>query len=147
MFLGTEFQWPATVQWFSLGTPVSSNNKTDCHDITEIVLKVALTTINLNQTYFWYWIPAYMYQVFQVLYIRFLIPECIVYEIPPSKVLYKRSFTPMCIVNKCTLFQNVSYIKFFEPKLLVRRFLSLKNLIYQRIVQVVSKFGIQSVMK
>jgi hypothetical protein len=29
-----------------------------------------------------------------VLYIRFLIPECIVYEIPPSKVLYKRS-TPL----------------------------------------------------
>jgi hypothetical protein len=29
----------------SLGTPVSSNNKTDCHDITEILLKVALNTI------------------------------------------------------------------------------------------------------
>jgi hypothetical protein len=29
-------QWPATDQWFSLGTPVSSTNKTDCHDIAEI---------------------------------------------------------------------------------------------------------------
>jgi hypothetical protein len=29
----------------SLGTPVSSTNKTDCHDITEILLKVALNTI------------------------------------------------------------------------------------------------------
>jgi hypothetical protein len=28
------------------GTPVSSTNKTDCHDITEILLKVALNTIN-----------------------------------------------------------------------------------------------------
>jgi hypothetical protein len=28
--------------WFSLGTAVSSTNKTDCHDITEILLKVAL---------------------------------------------------------------------------------------------------------
>jgi DNA polymerase III psi subunit len=27
--------------WFSRGTPVSSTNKTDCHDITEILLKVA----------------------------------------------------------------------------------------------------------
>jgi hypothetical protein len=35
---------------FSLGTPVSSTNKTDCHDITEILLKMALNTINLNQT-------------------------------------------------------------------------------------------------
>jgi len=31
------------------GTPVSSMNKTDCHDIPEILLKVALNTVNLNQ--------------------------------------------------------------------------------------------------
>ena len=34
----------ATVQWFSLGTLVSSSNKTDCHNINEILLKVALNT-------------------------------------------------------------------------------------------------------
>ena len=33
-------------QWFSPGTSVSSTNKTDRHDITEILLKVALNTIN-----------------------------------------------------------------------------------------------------
>ena len=33
---------------FSPGTPVSSTNKTDCHDITEILLKVALNTITLT---------------------------------------------------------------------------------------------------
>jgi hypothetical protein len=33
--------------WFS---PVSSTNQTDCHDIAEILLKVALITI--NQTIF-----------------------------------------------------------------------------------------------
>ena len=38
-------QWLATVWWFSPGTLVSSTNKTDCHDITEILLKVALNTI------------------------------------------------------------------------------------------------------
>jgi hypothetical protein len=38
-------QWPATGGWFSPGTPVSSTNKTDRH-ITEILLKVALNTIN-----------------------------------------------------------------------------------------------------
>ena len=31
---------------FYQGTPVSSNSKTDRYDITEIVLKVALNTIN-----------------------------------------------------------------------------------------------------
>ena len=36
----------AAGQWFSPGTPISSTNKTDLHDITEILLKVALNTIN-----------------------------------------------------------------------------------------------------
>ena len=31
------------------GTPVSSTNKTYHHDITEILLKVALNTISLNR--------------------------------------------------------------------------------------------------
>jgi hypothetical protein len=33
-------------QWFSQSTPVSSTNKTDHHDIPEILLKVGLNTIN-----------------------------------------------------------------------------------------------------
>ena len=39
-------QWFATGQWFSPGALVSSTNKTDLHDITEILLKVVLNTIN-----------------------------------------------------------------------------------------------------
>ena len=35
----------ATGRWFSPGIPVSFTNKTDRHDITEILLKVALNTI------------------------------------------------------------------------------------------------------
>jgi hypothetical protein len=31
--------------WFSPGTPVSSTNKIDRHDINEMLLKVALNTI------------------------------------------------------------------------------------------------------
>jgi hypothetical protein len=31
--------------WFSLDTPVSSTNKTDLHDIAEILLKVALNNL------------------------------------------------------------------------------------------------------
>ena len=33
-------------QWYSLGIPVSSTDKTDHLNITEILLKVALNTIN-----------------------------------------------------------------------------------------------------
>jgi len=35
-------------RWFSLGTPVSSTNKADRHNITEKLLKVALNTITLT---------------------------------------------------------------------------------------------------
>ena len=38
-------QWLATGRWFSPGTPVSSTNKTDRHDITEVLCKMALNTI------------------------------------------------------------------------------------------------------
>jgi hypothetical protein len=38
----------AAGQWFSPGTPVSSTNKTDRHDITEILLKVALNTTTIT---------------------------------------------------------------------------------------------------
>ena len=41
-------QWLAAGRWFSPGNPVSSTNKTDRHDITELLLKVAFNTINLN---------------------------------------------------------------------------------------------------
>jgi hypothetical protein len=40
------FQWLAVGRWFS---PDSSTNKTDSHNITEIVLKAALNTITLTQ--------------------------------------------------------------------------------------------------
>jgi hypothetical protein len=36
--------------WFSLGTPVSSTNKSDRHIITDILLKEVLNAIILNQT-------------------------------------------------------------------------------------------------
>ena len=45
-------QWLATGRWFSPGTAVSSTNKTDLHDITEILLKVVLNTITLTPTNF-----------------------------------------------------------------------------------------------
>jgi hypothetical protein len=40
-------QWLPTGRWFSPGTPVSSTNKADQHDITEILLKHQNTNPNL----------------------------------------------------------------------------------------------------
>jgi hypothetical protein len=42
-------QWLVVGLWFSLVTPVSSTNKTDNHNITEILLKVVLNTITLSK--------------------------------------------------------------------------------------------------
>ena len=44
--------------WFSPGTLVSSTKKTDRHDITEILLKVALSTTNHQQP------PCHIYVIF-----------------------------------------------------------------------------------
>ena len=46
-------QWLVTGWWFSPGTLVSSTIRTDHHNITEIVLKVALNTINLTPLNHW----------------------------------------------------------------------------------------------
>ena len=46
-------QWLATGRWFSPGPPVSSTNKTDHHDITEILLKMALNTIKQTNKSIW----------------------------------------------------------------------------------------------
>jgi hypothetical protein len=35
-----------TARWFSQGSPVSSTNEIDRHDITEILLKAALNTLS-----------------------------------------------------------------------------------------------------
>ena len=49
-------QWLSTSQWFSPDIPVSSTNKTDCYDFTEILLKVVLNTIthtlSLNKKFY-----------------------------------------------------------------------------------------------
>ena len=42
----------ATGRWFSPSTPVFSTNKTDRHDIAEILVKVALNTITLPYHYY-----------------------------------------------------------------------------------------------
>jgi hypothetical protein len=44
--------WLTTDQWLSSGPLVSSTNKTDHLDITEILLKVALNTIKQTKTIF-----------------------------------------------------------------------------------------------
>ena len=56
-------QWLATCRWFS---PNSSTNKTECHNITEILLKVALNTINQTKpsSVCGFWILIWYFKLF-----------------------------------------------------------------------------------
>ena len=49
-------QWFVTGRWFSSGTPVSPTNKTDRHDITEILLKLALNTRKEKKSILDFWV-------------------------------------------------------------------------------------------
>ena len=56
------FDWLTAGRRFSSGIPVSSTNKTGFHDITEILLKVALNAMTLPPPYFEYWyVYIYIY--------------------------------------------------------------------------------------
>ena len=55
-------QWLATGRWFSPDPPVSSTNKSDRHDITEILLKVVLNSIKQTTKPF---------SLFQFIYFKF----------------------------------------------------------------------------
>jgi hypothetical protein len=52
-------QWLATGLWSSPDPPVSSTNKTDHNDITEILLKVALNTIKQTNIYIYSYIGSF----------------------------------------------------------------------------------------
>jgi hypothetical protein len=78
--------WLATGWWFSSNPPVSSTNKTDRYDITEILLKVAFNTIIRfqkihNQNCFkvrhtlWYYLKGKLIwiYVFLLIYAHFII--------------------------------------------------------------------------
>jgi hypothetical protein len=49
-YIFTDFVNHFTTEWFSLCTLESSTGKTDRHDITELLLKVVLNTINQTTT-------------------------------------------------------------------------------------------------
>jgi hypothetical protein len=62
-----------TGRWFSPGPPVFPTNKTDRHDITEILLKVVLITITLTPR---------NNRVFNIIFFKFLSEFYIIRLIP-----------------------------------------------------------------
>ena len=78
-------QWLATGRWFSLGPPVSYTNKNDCHDITEILLKVALKYYKQIKPY---------YTMNSAIFFIYFVAVCVHLEL-----LETRDITLKCICN------------------------------------------------
>jgi hypothetical protein len=87
-------QWLATGRWFSSGIPVSTTNKTDRHDITEILLKVALNTINpfkMNYLNFIYKLSKIIKYQMQVLSVIFFMVFNAEYKTVWETIFFKNS--------------------------------------------------------
>jgi hypothetical protein len=76
-------QWLATGRWFSSGPPVFSPNKTDRHDITELLLKVVLSTIKqtwkLNIVFLYVHIDYHCSDIYLYVHIDYHCPDIYLY--------------------------------------------------------------------
>ena len=66
------WEWLAAGRWFSPCTPVSSANKTDRHDITEILLKAALNTTSICPYPLYLFLDSHSYIYSWILIVIFL---------------------------------------------------------------------------
>jgi len=92
-------QWLATGRWFSLDTPVSSTNKTDLHDITKILLKAALNTIDhpTNDFIIWWRCGQPRYSSCHIMYNGIVFFS----QIDNQKDYSEKSMQSLEWVNKC----------------------------------------------
>ena len=87
-------------RWFSPGPPVSSTNKTDRHDITEILLKVAWNTIKQTISFSILWRQLYNRNNFSLLICVLMPRTCLI--LPSAYIkfrvyIYFGSSNCMCI--------------------------------------------------
>jgi hypothetical protein len=87
-------QWLAAGRWFFPSTPVSSTNKTDRQDITELLLNVALNTITLSQTSFLLDIP-----LFVILFLYLWLFHCLSLDLWHLMTSWVSSFIPFYTYN------------------------------------------------
>jgi hypothetical protein len=107
-------QWLAAGQWFSPGSLVSSISKTNCHDITEILLKVALSTITLTlKLSSDFLLGSNIYKIVLYFYLKFFLLSIALCR----TVLYfylKFFLLSIALCRTGTIFPVVSEIKFLK---------------------------------
>ena len=98
------YQLLAHGRWFCPGTPASSTTKTGCHDIAEILLKVALNTIrSINQLEPGHKITFCVWLIY--IYIICVFCHCMRPSIPFIHICYRLVFEQMhsCDIPSGTL--------------------------------------------
>jgi len=102
-------QWLATGQWFSPDPLVSSTDKTDRHGITEILLKVALNTINqtnkniYDNTQFWLGCLKQLCELLLPLDVSRKLPVFQRSSLKPSRKLFQSFETTRPMASKVAL--------------------------------------------
>jgi hypothetical protein len=95
-------QWLAVGRCFSQIASVGSTNKTDCHDITEILLKLALNAITLILISLLAYRLTCSFCIITLLIVNCILPYCYV------KVI---SITPSCIPHLV-----IYYVQYFKRR-------------------------------
>jgi hypothetical protein len=95
-------QWLGTGRWFSTGSPISYTNNTDCHDITELLLKVALSTIKQTSNTFSSWHPGFSVVHFDFYFSEWCtVPHCLSFWLINCRLLFVFLyfyFSPLCFL-------------------------------------------------
>jgi hypothetical protein len=96
-------QWLTTDRWFSPGTPVSSTNKTECHDITEM---------------FFLYIYTYLFSSLTFLHFNLLLWNHLA-KWTETWYIYGKSFiTRVCVIHRSFCFVETldrNFHKCFHP--------------------------------
>jgi hypothetical protein len=105
-------QWLTTGWWFSPGPPFSSTNKTDRHDINEILLKVALNNINQPVSYILFSLKCISYILFSLKCISYILfsLKCISYILVSLKCISYILVSLKCISYILVSLKCISYI-------------------------------------
>ena len=106
-----------TCRWFSPSTPISSTNKTDSHDISEILLKVALNTIIQTK-------PVMLQLVIYHILIMHLTPyiSALVKQLLGDLIDWMHALS-LCYNDSTTCTMKLSSFRFLWDFVLIRTFL------------------------
>ena len=90
----------ATDRWFSVGSPFSSTNKTDRHDITEILLKVSWKFVNSGN---WWSVEMYNCVTVSIISLSLVAIKTSVHMPTSASLSYQHALLFVLVMNKADI--------------------------------------------